>query len=770
MSHMVWNGWRRWALVALILAVVPWIRLTSQPTSADIAESPPQQFSPVQLSGSWIKESGATLSDLDGNGTLEILFGGRTVTNGNATLGCEGKVYAYNTDGSLKWQTTVRADINSSPATADLNGDGVKDVVVGMGAWMVDGASGSDLQYDCPGGVVALNGQNGNILWYFDTADYGEWDGPNGRLDGVYSSPAIADLDGDGALDIVFGAWDHCIYRLDQNGNALWNGLPGTEGRCNNRGYWNRDTVWASPALADLNDDGKLEIVIGADISLGGPEGYLYVMDAAGTVLARRQFPQVFFSSPAVADLDGNGVLDIAIGTGIADRNPGVGFYVVFAHYDPAQADISTRLVVDWQPAVAGRVYASPAVGDINGDGYLDVAVQSYLGDTWPWWPMHGYALDFKNRSIIFDTWLCDGSPSSYNYQGIMFGSPLIADVAGSSSLEVLFTMRNDVVILNANGTYYTYAASNCAGSTPPTTSYNLSTGGGFYGTPAVGDLDGDGDYEIVAAGYWNNLNTSDLRGGLYAWTGFKKGAAPWPMFRQNAQHTASLLVPSLQVSPASIVIPFGSGQTPAAQQIVISNLTPGTSFDWSASINWAGSEAANWFTLSALSGTVSQSTEIALEVVAAQTVDPGTYQAVITIIGEDAENSPQQITVQYIVPPPTLLVNPSGVLFLLAPGESDVEALRVLTSNTGGGGAIQWTARESLSWLFLSPLSGDTASNPYLTLTVDSTGMSEGFHTGAVALHATTAGVTNPDQTVEVTFYFGSVQRIYIPLALRKY
>jgi hypothetical protein len=668
--------WRPACVVVLTTLVVTTLTQSSLLLSyANTAAPPPAQFSPVTLSGSWINQSGITLADLDGNNTLEIVFGGRTVTDGVQTLGCTGKVYAYNSNGSLKWETTVRADVNSTPAVADLNGDGVKDVVVGMGGWIVDGATKDDLQYDCDGGLIALNGQNGNPLWTFDTDDHGEWDGANGRLDGVYSSPAIADIDGNGVLDIVFGAWDQCIYRLDEDGNPLWNSLPDTEGHCrDDSGFWNRDTVWGSPALADLTGDGKLEIVIGSDITIGGPEGYLNVLDYNGSVLARRQFPQVFFSSPAIADLDDDGVLNIVIGSGGIGNGDPAGHYVVFAHYDASQLTESDRIVIDWQPTTVGKVFASPSVGDINGDGYLDATVQAFQGETFPNWPMHGYAFDFKNKTVLFDQWLCDGDVTTDNaYKGLMYGSPLIADVAGDSKPEILFTMKRDVIILNPDGTYYTHTGNtSCSGGVTPTSNYNLTTNGGLYGTPAVGDLDGDGDNEIVAASYWNenSLYTDDpddLRGGLFAWTGFKKAKSPWPMYRHDEQHTGSIV------------------------KILLT---------------------------------------------------------------------------------PELHLSATFVAFLMESTDSDTDTRRVYISNSGGGGSIQWTASPSSgqTWLVASPTSGSTESDPYVTLTADKSGLAMGTYTADVTVQATTPGVENPNQTINVSLYIGPLHKVFAPGLLRNH
>ena len=183
----------------------------------------------------------------------------------------------------------IQPPVNAAPTVLhDINGDGWDDVVVALGGEATTGADNWD------GGVAVYSGQTGARLWVFNSDD---WNGHvvDGHADGVISTPAVGDVNDDGSEEIVFGSWDQCIYLLDHLGNPLWgNSRLSEQGHChNNHGYYNEDTVWSSPALADLNGDGQLEVIIGADVSLGNiygdpAGGYLYVFNAAGTQAGSR--------------------------------------------------------------------------------------------------------------------------------------------------------------------------------------------------------------------------------------------------------------------------------------------------------------------------------------------------------------------------------------------------------------------------------------------------------------------------------------------------
>ena len=245
-------------LLVLLLAMGA---LNPKRADAIFNSNPPAQPGfPALLAGSNIYESSPTLADLVGDGKQEIIIGGRDLSGSN--LGCGGWVYAYRPDGSLLWQTHVRAPVNASATVYDLYGDGRKEVIVGLGGW-IEGQCWN-------GGVIALDGRTGAEIWHFDTQDWLN-ERPDGMLDGVFSTPVVADMDGSGKPVIVFGAWDQCIYMLDNNGQPLWGNLPGAFSGtfCGGHGYYIADTVWSSPAVADLKGDGNMEIVIGADISSG---------------------------------------------------------------------------------------------------------------------------------------------------------------------------------------------------------------------------------------------------------------------------------------------------------------------------------------------------------------------------------------------------------------------------------------------------------------------------------------------------------------------
>src|SRR5205085_2697752 len=79
-------------------------------------------------------------------------------------------------------------------------------------------------------------------------------------------------------------------------------------------------------------------------------------------------------------------------------------------------------------------------------------------------------------------------------------------------------------------------ANSICARGTPPTTNLTYWTNYSVFGSPAVGDLDGNGQAEVVI-GSAQDANNSN-RGRLYVWTGHKNGSRPWPMFHHDPAHT----------------------------------------------------------------------------------------------------------------------------------------------------------------------------------------------------------------------------------------
>ncbi|MGO9875528.1 MAG: FG-GAP repeat domain-containing protein [Acidimicrobiia bacterium] len=239
----------------------------------------------------------------------------------------------------------------SSPTVDDLDNNGRMTIIVGAGSLNVPGQQG---------GVEAFNA-NGTVRWRIQTQTVaGE--------SGVVGTPAVGDVNGDGYPDVVFGSWDHNIYVVNRFGQAL-PGFP----------FNSLDTIWDSPALYDEAHIGRMDIFLGGDASPGGPCGNL---SWAGILRAIRVTPsgpkilwshcqhQIFQSSPAIGDLEGNGRMDLVVGTGTGPSGDAVATNSLSAfHLNDGSP------VPGWPVLLNGPIFGSPVIGDITGSGQSDVVV-----------------------------------------------------------------------------------------------------------------------------------------------------------------------------------------------------------------------------------------------------------------------------------------------------------------------------------------------------------------------------------------------------------
>ncbi|RYU94081.1 Ig-like domain-containing protein [Emticicia agri] len=327
--------------------------------------------------------------------------------------------------------------VNMVPKLIDLDGDGLMDMIIGE-------ASGTLMHYK----QSAPNSLSFTLVTNnFNNIDVG-----------IASNPIFSDIDNDGLIDMIIGAYATIAHYEQAALNSLtfnlvtntFNSISVSNGRL-------------SPTFTDIDGDGLLDLVVGK--SDGTINHYEQASANSYTFnLVTSSFLGINLgsdASPTFTDFDKNGILDLIIGRTFSP----------IVYYKQAAVNSSTfNLVTNSFITITAGIYQNTAFGDLDGDGLSEMFIGQYIAHIKAYEQVQGSFVNFLGSV---------GGPSATQTVQVWGGNCLTGNITVTApagfqvSLNESGGFASSVSIIPTNG---------AVPNTPVYVRFNPSTDGSFTG------------------------------------------------------------------------------------------------------------------------------------------------------------------------------------------------------------------------------------------------------------------------------------------------